>query len=128
MASIVRYRHKNGSVYLYEAESYYDPITHQSKSKRKYLGREDPVTHQLIPTTQKPGRPAKADPNTINSNPEANINYKQLYQDMERKCTATDKKLEVYASQIESLKKEVKELQDTIDSVHILTQRKSKKN
>lgn len=55
--SIVRYTNKKtGVVALYESTSYYDPVTKQSRPKRKYLGIEDPETGELIPSTKQRGR------------------------------------------------------------------------
>ena len=55
--SIVRYvNKKTGVVALYESTSYYDPVTKQSRPKRKYLGTEDPEMGELIPSTGKRGR------------------------------------------------------------------------
>ena len=45
-----------GGVTLYESTSHYDPETKQSRPVRKYLGREDPVTGELIPSSGKRGR------------------------------------------------------------------------
>ena len=57
--SIVRYvNKKTGRVALYESTSRYDPVLKQSRPVRKYLGTEDPVTHELIPSTHKRGRKA----------------------------------------------------------------------
>ncbi|MCQ2053581.1 MAG: hypothetical protein MJZ03_06600, partial [archaeon] len=39
----------------------YDPVKKQSRPKRKYLGVEDPVTGELIPSTRKPGRKPKSE-------------------------------------------------------------------
>ena len=55
--SIVKYTNKKtGVVTLYESTSHYDPETTQSRPVRKYLGREDPVTGELIPSSGKRGR------------------------------------------------------------------------
>ena len=55
--SIVKYTNKKtGVVTLYASTSHYDPETKQSRPVRKYLGREDPVTGELIPSSQKRGR------------------------------------------------------------------------
>lgn len=55
--SIVRYTNKKtGVVTLYESTSHYDPETKQSRPIRKYLGKEDPVTGKLIPSSGKRGR------------------------------------------------------------------------
>ena len=57
--SIVKYKNQSGITYAYEATSQYDPTTKQSRPKRKYLGRVDPETGEIIPTTGKRGRPPK---------------------------------------------------------------------
>lgn len=55
--SIVKYTNKKtGIVSWYESTSHYDPETKQSRPVRKYLGREDPVTGELIPSTGQRGR------------------------------------------------------------------------
>ena len=55
--SIVKYKNKNsGVVSWYESTSHYDPETKQSRPVRKYLGREDPATGELIPSSGKRGR------------------------------------------------------------------------
>ena len=55
--SIVKYTNKKtGGVTLYESTSHYDPETKQSRPVRKSLGREDPVTGELIPSSGKRGR------------------------------------------------------------------------
>ncbi len=55
--SIVKYTNKKtGVVTLYESTSHYDPETKQSRPVRKYLGREDPITGEMIPSSGKRGR------------------------------------------------------------------------
>lgn len=39
---------KTGAVYAYSQEAYRDPVTKRPKSKRTYLGRVDPVTHEIV--------------------------------------------------------------------------------
>lgn len=52
--SIVRYTNKKtGVVTLYESTSHYDPVTKQSRPIRKYLGKLDPETGELIPSTKR---------------------------------------------------------------------------
>lgn len=53
MSSIIYQTNKaTGNVYAYEAVSYRDPVTKKPKSKRKYLGRVDPVTKMIIPKAE----------------------------------------------------------------------------
>ena len=47
---------KSGSIIVYESTSHYDPVTKQSRPIRKYLGIEDPITGELIPSSGKRGR------------------------------------------------------------------------
>ena len=57
--SIVRHKDKkSGSIIVYESTSHYDPETKQS---RPYLGIEDPVTGELIPSSGKRGRKKKVE-------------------------------------------------------------------
>lgn len=59
--SIVKYTNKKtGVVTWYESTSHYDPDTKQSRPIRKYLGKEDPVTGKLIPSSGKRGRKSNA--------------------------------------------------------------------
>lgn len=59
--SIVRYTNKKtGWVSIYESKSYYDPVTKQSRPKRTYIGYEDPVTKEFVPSSHKPGRKVKS--------------------------------------------------------------------
>lgn len=88
--SIVRYTNKKtGAVALYESTSYYDPVTKQSRPKRKYLGTEDPETGELIPTSGRRGR-KKADgtlpvANKNNSEEKLKVKYDKLLAESENK-------------------------------------------
>lgn len=57
--AILKYANQSGVVYAYESISEWDPEKKQSRSKRKCLGRVDPDTGEIIPTSGKRGRPAK---------------------------------------------------------------------
>lgn len=49
MASIVYYKSKDGKkVYAYSSESYWDKEKQQPRARRKYLGRVDPDTGEII--------------------------------------------------------------------------------
>ena len=106
--SIVRYTNKKtGVVTLYESTSHYDPETKQSRPIRKYLGREDPVTGKLIPSTGRRGK-KKRDPNTsgsvVTAPPEGSV--------------TTAPKTE-YGQEISALKTLVKEQADTIKKLEV---------
>jgi molecular chaperone GrpE (heat shock protein) len=54
MASIVYWKNKkNGYVYAYSSESYWDKEKQSPRSRRTYLGRVDPDTGEIIKGTRK---------------------------------------------------------------------------
>lgn len=89
--SIVRYTNKEtGVVSLYESTSHYDPVTKQSRPKRKYLGIEDPETGELIPTSGKRGR-KKKNPEDKPANPKKpETDYKAKYEKLVLECKEKD--------------------------------------
>lgn len=57
MPTIVQhYDKKTGKTRVYESTPHYDPVTKQSRPKRKYLGTLDPETGELIPSSGRRGR------------------------------------------------------------------------
>ena len=78
--SIVRYvNKKTGTVTLYESTSHYDAATKQSRPSRKYLGREDPITKELIPSTGKRGRKKEENSTSSVKNQKELPDYKMMY-------------------------------------------------
>ena len=72
--AILKYANQSGVVYAYESISEWDPEKKQSRSKRRCLGRVDPVTGEIIPTSGKRGRPAKKKDGVANNPGSANPN------------------------------------------------------
>ena len=58
MAIIKQYHKDTDTTYVYDSVSYWDAEKGQSRSKRKLLGKLDPVTGEIIPTGQR-GRTKK---------------------------------------------------------------------
>lgn len=58
MAIIKQYHKDTDTTYVYESISYWDPEKKQSRSKRRVIGKLDPVTGEIIPTGKR-GRPRK---------------------------------------------------------------------
>lgn len=96
--SIVKYvNKKTGRVAVYESTSNYDPVTKQSRPKRKYLGMEDPETGELIPSSGKRGRKRNDDSETTHSKNGKEENYKAKYEKLLTECREKEdsiKKLE----------------------------------
>lgn len=58
MAIIKQYHKDTDTTYVYESISYWDADKGQSRSKRRVIGKLDPVTGQVIPTGKR-GRTKK---------------------------------------------------------------------
>lgn len=65
MAIVTQYHKDTDTTYVYESTSYWDAEKKQSRSKRKVIGKLDPVTGEIIPTGKR-GRKPK-DPGTQSS-------------------------------------------------------------
>ena len=53
---------RSGITYAYENQSFWDPELKRSKSKRKLIGRVDPITKEIVPTD---GRCKKRSPSYV---------------------------------------------------------------
>lgn len=93
--SIVKIKNQSGITYAYEATSHYDPVKKQSRPTRKYLGRVDEETGEIIPTEGRRGRAKKK--------PSSDDDYKARY----AQAASALKKAE---EEIEMLRKENSEL------------------
>ena len=55
--AVVKYTHKDGTQYAYSSLACWDPERKQNRPVRKYLGKVDPNTGEIIPSSGKRGRP-----------------------------------------------------------------------
>lgn len=62
MASIIYQTQKNGRVYAYSSESYWDKDLKKVRTRKKYLGRYDPETKQIITKQDKASKASTSDP------------------------------------------------------------------
>lgn len=58
MAILYQYNKANGVTYVYDAQSYYVPSLHQSRKKKRLIGKLDPASGEVVPTGPR-GRPRK---------------------------------------------------------------------
>jgi len=84
---------------------HYDPVTKQSRPKRKYLGTIDPETGELIPSSGRRGRTASITDNAADNPGEMSEEIAKLRNAISEKD-----------SQIADLKAEVKSLQRALKS------------
>lgn len=104
------YNKQNGVTYVYEVvENYWDKEKKQSRSKRKLIGKIDPVTGEIVPTSSR-GRPKKSDDSA---------DYKVLYEKAQKELAAKDKRIAELEGVIRDyLKDEVKALDETESSLN----------
>lgn len=57
MAIIKQYHKDTDTTYVYESISYWDEEKKQSRSKRRVIGKLDPVTGEIIPTGKRGRKP-----------------------------------------------------------------------
>ncbi len=116
--SIVRYTNKKtGTVSLYESTSYYDPVTKQSRPKRKYLGTEDPVTGELIPSSGKRGRKKRSEGQQPQKKEERDAGYKAKYEELLRQSTEKDARIKELEHENKRLLYSLCGLRDTITEI-----------
>lgn len=114
--AIVKYKNQSGVTYAYESVSEWDPVKKQSRPKRKYLGRVDPETGEIISTAGKRGRPKKKG-TTQDAPLEKGVDYKSLYE----KCCASLKKSEADVKRLEQENERLvilsQQLEDVLSSI-----------
>lgn len=106
MPTIVKhFDKKTGKTRIYESTPHYDPVTKQSRPRRKYLGTLDPETGELIPSSGRRGRTAslKNTTTTIDNSVAAEIDNLQ-------------KIISKKDAEIDSLQSEIKKLKATVKS------------
>ncbi|MGM9928638.1 MAG: hypothetical protein ACI35P_11880 [Bacillus sp. (in: firmicutes)] len=122
--SIVKYTNKKtGVVSWYESTSHYDPETKQSRPVRKYLGREDPVTGELIPSSGKRGR-RNGDTLSKNDDPQSSPNddaMNAMQSKYEKKISSLEALVSEQKATIRKLESEkssiVKKLSDLLNTI-----------
>lgn len=116
MSSIVYYRNsKTNRTYAYEVEAKWNSEKGYSVPKRKYLGRVDPVTNEIIPSTGKPGRPTKAKP--IGNDSAENVSREN---ELEQKLADCSRIIMELKQEISRLKKKDEQEKQTLKKISLL--------
>lgn len=111
--SIVRYvNKKTGKVSLYESVSHYDPVTKQSRPKRKYLGTEDPETGELIPSSGKRGRKKETDDEKAKKTERSEEKFKAKYDELLKECAKKDERIKLLEHENKKLLFGIQKLKD----------------
>lgn len=103
------YNKQNGVTYVYEViENYWDKEKKQSRSKRKLIGKINPATGEIIPTSPR-GRSKKS---------EDTADYKSLYEKAQKELAGKDKRIaELEETLRDYLKAEIKTLDEMESSL-----------
>ena len=116
MSSIVYYRNsKTNRTYAYEVEAKWNPEKGYSVPKRKYLGRVDPATNEIIPSTGKPGRPTKAKPMENDSTEDVS-----RVAELEQKLADSSRTILELKQEISRLKKKDEQEKQTLKKISLL--------
>ena len=112
----VKYKNQSGVTYAYESTSQWDPVKKQSRPVRKYLGRVDPETGEIISTKGKRGRPKK-NPDQQTEAPE-NDDYAALYKRVSEELQAAKAELERLEQENSVLTQRNSQLEKLVSSIH----------
>ena len=99
--------HKTGTKYAYESVSYWDKEKQQPRSKRKYLGKVDPETGEII--SKKERGPHSAD----DGSPDEVDAIKKLNEQLDQK----DDEIHALRQEIEQLNKKYDRLAQSIANI-----------
>ena len=94
---------KSGTKYAYESVSYWDKEKHQPRSKRKYLGKVDPETGEIIRSPQQ-------------SVPES-VLVGQLRAEIIEKDAAIDR----LQGELEEIKQKYSKLREVVETIQTIT-------
>ena len=113
--SIVKYKNQSGVTYAYEQTSVYNAEKKQSRPVRKYLGRVDPETGEIISTKGKRGRPKQTASDAAGESTKKD--YKALYESKCMELEKVAKDLSTANVQKERLASQVQELKSVLSSI-----------
>lgn len=134
MAIIKKYNPKVNTTYVYESISYWDKELKQPRSKRKLIGKIDPVTGEIVPTSGRGRKPSSGSTAgstetpppvkeqdiplpEVDSAAEDSSQIKLLYEDCRRKLLETEAALAKAESTVARLQAEKQELVSQLEGL-----------
>ena len=124
MAIIKKYNKENGTTYVYDSVSYWDKEKQQPRSKRKLIGKLDPVTGEIVPTGGRGRKPRNTSMDVTLSSETAlsqeavslpsdlpdSADYKKLYEDSRKAILEKDAAIASMEATVSRLTKEKQDL------------------
>lgn len=98
MAIVYQHDKRSGITYAYESNSYWDKEKKMSRAKRTLIGRVDPNTDEIVATD---GRGKK---DKVKEEKEETLDYKELYEKLQKKCMAQETLITTLQKEIKILK------------------------
>ena len=99
MAIINLYNKKLNVTYVYDSVSYWDKDLKQPRSKRKLIGKRDPVTNEIIPTSGRGRRQntdASSEKKPVHSDSSADLKYEKCLEAIrEKDATIQEQKKQI---------------------------------
>jgi len=77
MSIVKQYHKESNTTYVYESQSYWDAEKKQSRSKRRLIGKVDPITGDIIPTGKRGRKSSKPQPVSEEQVRATEIKYEQ---------------------------------------------------
>lgn len=123
MAIIKQYRPDRDVTYCYESVSYWDPELKQARSKRKLIGKLDPETGEIVPTSGKPGRKKGSKNKSREEKAQdhqqvadaMNDHYRSLYEKQKDKNEQLREEVKALKKSLSALEKERNQLLNTME-------------
>ena len=121
MAIIQQYNKTSNTTYVYESESYWVPELGQSRSKRKLLGKLDPVTGEIVPCGKR--GPKKKETKDAGEQIPASehIKLREQYEHLQAEMTELRLSQHEMEKEISGLKKQNLRMKNIINRIRELT-------
>ena len=125
MAYIKQYHKDTDTTYVYESESYWDPEKKQARSRRKVIGKLDPVTGEIIPTGKRGRKKKEATVTEKTDGIAEDLQLSLLYEDAKRTLDRQDQVILSQKEEIRDLKEKLakaesrnRSLQQALKKIH----------
>lgn len=116
MAIVTQYHKDTNTTYVYESISYWDAEKGQSRSKRKVIGKLDPVTGEIVPTGKR-GRKSKSDSTEASASSEDLVRLQETISTLQKEKTSLDEQLAALRRENTSLLKKNQQLEDSLNRI-----------
>lgn len=121
MAIIKQYHKDTNTTYVYESTSYWDTEKQQSRSKRRVIGKLDPVTGEVIPTGKR-GR-KKGSASEMTNAQETNHSVQPLDDVIQEQLRQHQIEISTLKEQVSSLTNENRQLKAALSKAGALAEK-----